>query len=310
MELEMRVVRKTYRPRGGPAVAAVRDVDLAVAAGQSAGMLGPRGAGKTTMIRLLAGQIRPTSGTIRVRDYDLNTESAAVLGQIGALVPDQVALPGHRTPREHLLRIGRAHALEQSLLEARIEALLDETGLWASRNAAIQGLSPGQRRVVELASALVGDPTVILLDEPTRALDAAEARAVLVAIRAVSGGRTLVLATSHVAIACDLCERVVVLNNGRLVAEHTRNELLGLFRQERYVIRIKGHLSATWSDWFDGLTVVNEDGGEAVISGPIADQSALHGLLARIHALNLPLLNVSRVEPGLEDILTQLYGNA
>ena len=99
-----------------------------------------------------------------------------------------------------------------------------------------------------------------------------------------------------------------MLNNGRLIAERTRQELLDLFRQERYTIRVKGR-RPTWSEWFDDMTIVNEEGGEAVISGPIPDQSALHGILARVHTLNLTLISVSRSEPSLDDLFTQLYGS-
>jgi ABC-2 type transport system ATP-binding protein len=190
------------------------------------------------------------------------------------------------------------------VLDAAVEQLLHDTNLWASRNTSIRALTSVQHRMVMLASAFIADPPIILLDEPTRGLGEAEARAALAAIRQVTRGKTVVLATSHVAIACDLCERMVMLGDGRLVGERMRGDLLGLFRQERYTIRVKGHLGAAWSEWFDGLSVVNEQGGEVVISGPIADQSALHGVLARIHALSLPLLNVSRDEPRLEEVFT------
>jgi len=173
----------------------------------------------------------------------------------------------------------------------------------------MRDLSPGQQRLVSLVRALATDPPIVVLDEPTAGLDGPEARRVLTALRHVLRGKTLLLATSHVAIGCDLCERIAVMSGGRLVAERTRQELLDLFRQERYTIRVKGHLSPTWSEWFDGLTVENEEGGEAVISGPIADQSALHGILARIHALNLALIGVSRTEPSLDGEFARIYGS-
>jgi ABC-2 type transport system ATP-binding protein len=298
---------KTYRPRTGSAVIALYDMELEVAAGQVLGVLGPPGAGKTTMIKLLGGRITPTAGTIQLRGYDLASERDAALRQVGLLAADPPRRSRHRTVWEYLVRSGRPHGLEQAVLEARIEVVLQEMNLRAQRNASIPALSAGQQRLVALASALVADPPILLLDEPTRDLDGAAARAVLAAVQNVARAKTVVLATAHVAIACDLCERMIVLSNGRLVGERTRTELLTLLRQDRCTIRVKGHLSTTWSEWFDGLTVVNEDGGKAVISGPIADQSALHGVLGRIHALNLPLLSVSCTEPSLDDILTQLY---
>jgi ABC-2 type transport system ATP-binding protein len=306
--IELRSLGKTYRPRAGQAVAAIRDLELTIAAEQAVGIVGPRGAGKTTIIKLLGGLIKPTAGSVRLRGYDLRAEHDAALRQVGVLMTDRAMRSRHRSIWEHLAQSGRAHGLEPAVLEARIEAVLHGMNLSAYRHSGLHTLSPGQRRLVALGGAMVADPPILLFDEPTRDLDGAEARTVLAAVRNITRGRTIVLATAHIAIAYDLCERVVVLNGGQIVGERARAELLSLFRQERYTIRVKGHLSAAWSEWFDGLTVVNEDAGEAVISGQIPDQSALHGVLARIHALNLPLLNVSRTEPSLDDVFAQLYG--
>jgi ABC-2 type transport system ATP-binding protein len=307
--VELRSLGKTYRARSYPAVIAIRDVDLTVTAGQTIGVLGPPGAGKTTLIKLLGGLLKSTAGTIQMRGYDIGTERNAARQQVGTLVPERPIRFGHRTLREYLAQDAQARDREQIVLEARIDAVLHEMNLWPQRNVIVRMLSPGQQRLAALVSALIADPPILLLDEPTRDLNRAEARTILTAISNAMQGKTVVLATAHVAVAYDLCERMVVLRNGRLVAECTRSKLFTLFQQERYSIRVKGHLSDAWSEWFDGLTIVNESGDEAVISGPVADQSALHGLLARVHALNLPLLSVSRDEPKLEDVFTQLYGN-
>jgi ABC-2 type transport system ATP-binding protein len=308
--IAMRGVGKTYRPRGRPAVAAVHNLELTVAAGQAVAVLGAPGAGKTTVIKLLGGLARPTAGTIVLGGYDLARERAAARGHVGLPAAEPALPSGRRSAQEYLLRAGRARGLREAVLGARVETLLHETNLWAYRHDDARALSPGQRQTLALASALVADPPIVLLDEPARDLAGAEARAHLAALRAVTRGKTMVLATSRAAVACDLCERIAVLSHGRLAGERTRGELLDLFRRDRYSIRVKGHLGAAWSEWFDSLAVVNEEGGEAVISGPIADQSALHGVLARIHALNLPLLSLSRAEPSMDDVFSQLYGHA
>jgi ABC-2 type transport system ATP-binding protein len=209
-----------------------------------------------------------------------------------------------------LLTAGRAQALERDALQAQIERLLHACDLWASRNARIRSLAPAQQRMVALTSALVANPPIILLDEPTAGLEEPDARSVLSAVRRILNDTTSVLATSHAAIACDLGERIAVLHKGRLIGERPRQDLLELFQEERYSIRVKGHLGPSWSEWFDGLTVVNEEGGAARITGRIPDQAALHGVLARIHALNLPLLDVRRAAPSLDEIVVQLYENA
>ena len=170
-------------------------------------------------------------------------------------------------------------------------------------------LSAGMQQRLSLARALMSDAPILLLDEPTHGLSVPEAGEVIAAVRAVhTPGRTIVLATSHLAIACDLCDRVAILQGGRLVMEQAVPDLLDLLRQERYQIVLKGHLDQRWADWFDGLTMTHTRQGETVLSGVLADQAALHGLLIKVRNLNLPLLAVNRIEPDMDDTLRQLLG--
>jgi ABC-type multidrug transport system ATPase subunit len=156
--------------------------------------------------------------------------------------------------------------------------------------------NPGLR-----ARAIPAEP-ILLLDEP--ALGAAP-RAVKDWLRELARerGKTVVLATRELDVARELCDRVAVLSQGRLVAEREARFLADQFLGQRlYRIRVQGHLEDSWSEWFEGLTLTRVDEGEMVLSGPIVDQAALHGVLAKVRNLGLPLLSVTCSDLNLGEI--------
>jgi ABC-2 type transport system ATP-binding protein len=156
--------------------------------------------------------------------------------------------------------------------------------------------NPGLR-----ARAIPVEP-ILLLDEP--ALGAAP-RAVEDWLRELARehGKTVVLATRELDVARELCDRVAVLSQGRLVAEREAHFLAdGFFGKKFYRIRVQGHLEGSWSEWFEGLTLTRADEDEMVLSGPIVDQAALHGVLAKVRNLGLPLLSVTCSDLNLGEI--------
>jgi ABC-2 type transport system ATP-binding protein len=277
------------------------------------GVLGAPGAGKTTLVKLIAGLIHPTAGQVRVLGYDLRRERDAARPQIGVLLGRSRTVTGRRSVAELLLQTASTPATQQGLAgrvpAARGERLLHELNLWACRDDPVGMLPRGMQRRVALARVLLPDPPILLLDEPTWNLAAPEAGEVIAAVRAMRApDRTIILATSHLALACDLCDRVAILDRGRLVREQAVLEILDLLRQERYQIRVKGHLDQRWAEWFDGMAISHTTQGDTLLTGVIADQAALHGLLARVRDLNLPLLAVQRIDPDVDEVLGYLVG--
>jgi ABC-type multidrug transport system ATPase subunit len=163
-----------------------------------------------------------------------------------------------------------------------------------------------------IASALVSDPAILLLDEPTLGLDEHSAKLTLNWIERLArgDGRTIVLASRHVENLREHCDRVVLLHAGRLALDQPATILRGLGPEDVYQITVKGHLDDEWADWFEGLQIQPTDAGETILTGPVVDQTALHGILIKVRDLGLPLLSLTRVEPGLGEVLSLLPRSA
>ena len=175
--IELSGLAKRYR-RGKGWLTAVDDVTLAVPAGQVIGLLGPNGAGKTTTIKMACGLILPTAGTIRINGYDVGRERAAAVRQIGAVLEGSRNVYWPLTAWQNLMYFGRLKGLRAAEIKPRAERLLTDLGLWDRRNETVGSYSRGMQQKVAIAAALITDPPVLLLDEPTIGLDVEAARTV------------------------------------------------------------------------------------------------------------------------------------
>ncbi|MHC4429237.1 MAG: ABC transporter ATP-binding protein, partial [Planctomycetota bacterium] len=196
---------------------AVDSVDFEIPSGAVAGFLGPNGAGKTTTIRMLCGVLRPTAGRAVVDGLDVRTERQEAQRRIGYL-PEAVPLYGEMRVREYLEFRGRLFELTRSARRTGVEAAMSKVGLTEVARRPIGQLSRGYRQRVGLAAALVHDPPVLILDEPTVGLDPAQVREVRRLIKDLAGDRTVLL-SSHILAEVELiCDRIVMLAAGRVRA--------------------------------------------------------------------------------------------
>jgi ABC-2 type transport system ATP-binding protein len=205
---------------------AVDGINLEVRPGEIYGFLGPNGAGKSTTVHMLTTLLPPTSGTATVAGYDIVREGAAVRDVIGVALQD-AALDLLLTGREHMRLQGGLHGLSKDEIEERGGALLHRVGLAEAADRRVGGYSGGMKRRLDLALALVHEPSVLFLDEPTTGLDV-QSRAALwdeVAHLARDGGVTVFLTTQYLEEADALADRVGIIDRGKLVAEGTPTEL-------------------------------------------------------------------------------------
>ncbi len=217
--LEIRNLSKVFDK---PAVAGL---DLTVKSGEFYALLGPNGAGKTTTLRMVAGLLRPDSGSIRVFDIDVAADPIAAKRQI-AWVPDEPMIYDRLSPLEYLEFVAGLWNLDAGLGERNARALLDLLGLAEHRNQRCDGFSKGMRQKVALAGALVHDPQLIILDEPLTGLDAASSRLVKAAlVERVANGATVIMTTHILEVAERMAERIGVISAGRLLAEGTLAQL-------------------------------------------------------------------------------------
>jgi ABC-2 type transport system ATP-binding protein len=210
--------------RFGPKTA-VDGLSLRVPVGMLYGFLGVNGAGKTTTLRMISGLIRPDAGEISVCGVDAIADPQRAKQPL-AYVPDDPVLYGKLNPMEHLEFVAALWNIEPGVARARAQALLERLGLWDRRHEWIESYSRGMKQKVALASALIHEPRLILLDEPLTGLDASAARLVKdILLEFLRAGGSVILTTHILEVAERLAERIGIMSGGRLIAEGTMEQL-------------------------------------------------------------------------------------
>ncbi len=299
---------KTYYQGTKREVHAVRPLDLIVPAGQIFGFLGPNGAGKTTTIKMICGLVVPSKGQVRVNGYNVVRERWNAMRQIGAVLEGTRNIHWRLSAWQNLVYFGRLKGCPSGQIKLRGEEILKELSLWERRNVEVREFSRGMQQKVAIACALIADPPIILLDEPTLGLDIEAARIVKEWIwhLAHERGKTIILTTHQLDVAQALCQRIAIIQGGRLLADQPLDKLLSrLGPGEFYRVKIKGVLTPLQQEAFPNLTLEKED-EDTILSGRIESQAALQDTLARLLQLNLSLLSVTCMEPNLENVFMEL----
>ena len=308
--IEIANLRKVYHRGKGAELTAVERLTLSAPAGQVIGLLGPNGAGKTTTIKLMCGLVTPTSGSVHLKGYDVARQRPLAVRQVGAVLEGARNVYWQLSAWQNLLYFGRLKGLSRNEIAPRAEELLRSLDLWERRHQAESGFSRGMQQKVAIAAALITDPPILLLDEPTIGLDVQTARTVKdwIARLAHEQGKTIVLTTHQLTLAQELSDRVAIIHHGRILTDLPVRELLARYRQDIYEIRLGGALdpsAPSLAPWLEGFSVTSAD-GESRLRGPIPDQERLYELLTQLRAQQLPLIAVEPVEPSLEDVFVQL----
>ena len=209
--------------------AAVRDISFSVERGEIVGFLGPNGAGKTTTLRMLTGYLPPTSGSAKVAGYDVFRHSLEARRRIGYM-PENVPLYDEMRVREYLRFRARLKGLDGAATRRRLGEVLETCGLTSVRRKMIKTLSKGYRQRVGLADALIHEPELLILDEPTNGLDPNQIRQIRELIRQLSKNHTVLIST-HILHEVEMtCDRVIIIDNGRIKATDTPANLTSQMR--------------------------------------------------------------------------------
>ncbi len=207
-------------------VRAVTDVSIHVQAGEVVGLLGPNGAGKTTILRMIAGILTPDQGTVRIHDIDIAANPLVAKQKVGFHSGD-TQLYQRLNPREALQYFGRLYGMDEARLAQRIDQLVGELEMSSFAARPCSTLSSGQKQRANIARAFLHQPDLLILDEPTNALDVVSGRFIVEAIRRErAAGRAVLFSTHLMGEAEYLCDRVALLHQGRLVDQGTIAELL------------------------------------------------------------------------------------
>jgi ABC-2 type transport system ATP-binding protein len=234
--LSLRNLNKTYR--GG--VVALRDVELAVSPGDFFGLLGPNGAGKSTIIGIISTLVRKTSGQVEIFGYDLDRQPWEAKSQIG-LVPQEFNFNQFEKVAQIVLNQAGYYGIPRRVALQRAEKYLRELGLWGKRDAVSRALSGGMKRRLMIARALVHEPRLLILDEPTAGVDIELRRSMWQFLRRINEqGTTIILTTHYLEEAESLCRNIAIIDNGRIIENTNVRALLSQLSTQSFILDIRG----------------------------------------------------------------------
>jgi len=285
---------------------AVDDVSLEVKAGTIFGLLGPNGAGKTTLIKILTTLMRPTSGSASVDGHDIQTQGKAVRRIIG-VVPQENNLDRYLTARENLTLHARMHGMSARDFNPRIDELLELTGLSGRQHDFPDTFSGGMQRRVVVARALVHHPHVLFLDEPTAGLDPQSRRALWDYILSLRSKMTIFLTTHYMDEAEELCERIVIMDHGKILVDGTSEQLKEAFAHSHvYELEFRAE-SDRYEELIRSLPFIESlERRGSVFRLSLAGEEYLKPLMDSIG--NGDIKKICLREPSLEEVFLELTG--
>jgi ABC-2 type transport system ATP-binding protein len=297
--LEVDNLKKTYR-YGAALLEAVRSVSLTLATGEVLAFLGPNGAGKTTTIKMIAGLIRPDAGRVRIAGVDPHRNPEA-LRLLGAVLEGNRNLYWRLTPEENLEYFGVLKGLTHREARRRGRLLLERFDLLSKRRTTVQTLSRGMQQKLALAVALIHQPKLLLLDEPTLGLDVEATQNVKALVRSIANEGCAILLTTHqLDIAEELSDRVAIIQKGEIIAASPTRELIQQFSGTAYTIEVEGELDPARVRVMQGV-------GAEVQAGRVVYMGSPEGLYQVIEALKpLPLIQVKKDSADLTEIFLKL----
>ena len=316
LAVETHDLGRVYRTRN-ETVTALTSVDLQVREGELFGVLGPNGAGKTTLIKILVTLLLPSSGTAWVDGLDVVTEFRKLRPRISIVSGGENAGYGLLHVREQLWMFSQFYGMNSKVAYARIDELLERLGLQSVAKRQISGLSSGMRQKMNLIRGLMTDPRVLFLDEPTVALDVGAARDLREEVRRwmkEDPSRTVILTTHYMQEADDLCDRIAIVNRGRIVIEGTPQRLKLAVQRDVIVdlqlepgVQVLDQLRAV--DGVGAASVREEDGIDR-FSLLLADDGVLTNVISAVERSGRRVTGLAKREPTLEDAFVKLVGRS
>jgi len=299
---------KIYRSRRRGEVRAVDGVSFDVSPGEIVGLLGPNGAGKTTTIKCLCTLVKPTSGRIVVDGVDTVTRPRAAVEKLAAVLEGNRNIYWRLTARENLEYFAGLQGISRRAVHGLIDELIERFRLIEQRNADARTLSRGMQQKLAVACAFVKQTPVLLLDEPTLGLDLETSYELREMLRtmAADAGRTILLSSHDMNVVQDVCERVIIVNDGKIVTADRVANLLDLFRVRSYSFTVRGCPSEpALREEFENIEF-RADGPLTTIDVELLDGSRIYDLIDALRRSDCVIESIDRREPNLGDIFLRI----
>ncbi len=311
--VEVQSLSRVFDSRKKPIVA-LDNVDLTVREGELFGLLGPNGAGKTTLLKILSTLLLPTSGTAKVLGYGVEKDANKIRSRINMVSGGEISGYGLLTVRENLWMFTQFYGIPSKEAKRKIDDFLEEFGLADKADSKVRTISTGQRQKMNVIRGFITNPDLIFLDEPTLGLDVQTSHTIRSFIRdwvKEREGRTLLLTTHYMKEAEELCERVAIIDNGRILACDTPTNLKKeINKSSSFVIQTTPILNPIKLESLAGVAgaTIDSCNGSSTVRVVVSDEAAISDIISTIVGGGAKVTSLSKTEPTLEDVFIQLVG--
>ena len=296
--LSVRGLTKTYKN----GVQALRGVDLEVERGDFFALLGPNGAGKTTLIGIITSLVNKSSGEAKVFGYDIDRDPEAAKACIG-VVPQELNFNMFETPFTIVVNQAGFYGIPRPVARERAEKYLKQLQLWDKRDGMSRGLSGGMKRRLMIARALMHEPRLLILDEPTAGVDIEIRRSMWDFLREINDrGTTIILTTHYLEEAETLCRNIAIINDGQIVERDGMQSLLRRLHVETFVLNLRDALKQ--APFLEGYVTILAD--EHTLEVEVSKEENLNELFGRLSALGIEVLSMRNKVNRLEEIFMQV----
>jgi len=298
--LSLQQLVKTYKN----GVQALKGIDLTVEEGDFFALLGPNGAGKTTAIGIITSLVNKTSGKVYVFGYDIDTQLALAKSCIG-LVPQEMNFNQFETVTTILLNSAGFYGIPRRVAHQRMEKYLEQLQLWDKRNAVSRSLSGGMKRRLMIARALLHEPRLLILDEPTAGVDIEVRRSMWEFLRKINAsGTTIILTTHYLEEAENLCRHVAIIDKGRIIENDRMSRVLRKLHTETFVFNLRNPIPS--APVLPGYNVTMPD--DHTLEIEVSKEQNLNDIFSRLTAAGIEVLSMRNKTNRLEELFMRLVG--
>ena len=318
--VETKSLTRVFNPKKkkeGKSVTALNSVNLKIERGELFGLLGPNGAGKTTLLKILSTLLLPTNGKAYVAGYDVAKDFYEVRKRINMISGGEISGYGLLTVRENLWMFSQFYGIRSEVAFKRIDEMLALFGMADKKNEKVRTLSTGQRQKMNVIRGFVTDPEIIFLDEPTLGLDVNASRVIrdyiVEWVRGKDAKRTVLLTTHYMAEADELCDRIAIIDDGKILACDTPENLKKLVRMNRTfkldVTMMQDKSSLGTIQGVDNFTYFDDSEKELTsLKFVLTDESAVSDIVSVVLGRGAKILSLQKTEPTLEDVFIKMVG--